>query len=69
MYIRLQTGCYEKLIIKDGISPLCNNEVENEMHFLLKCPQNNDSRQTLFEKAKEIYNSFPMLSVVNKLNF
>ena len=66
--IRLETGRYERLAVNNRICPLCNTEVENEIHVLLNCPQYNDIRQTLFDKAKDINNGFPMLSDVNKLN-
>ena len=67
--IRLETGRYERLAVNNRICPLCNREVENEVHVLLKCPQYTDIRQTLFDKAREINNGFPMLNDENKLIF
>jgi hypothetical protein len=67
--IRLETGRYERLAVNDRKCPLCNTDVENEIHVLLKCPQYVDIRQNLLDKAMYINNGFPLLNDVSKLNF
>ena len=36
--------------------PHCPSNVEDELHFIIKCPQYNESRQALFEIAQERLN-------------
>ena len=70
LQLRIETGRYErpKKPADERICKQCSMaEVEDEAHFLLKCPRHSLLRSTLLEK---IYDpNFEMLNVTEKLKF
>ena len=60
--IKLETGRYEGLPVNDRICPVCNNDVESELHVILECPLYNDVRLRLFEQIAAIKNGILCIS-------
>ena len=59
--IRIETGRYHpRLEEADRICLVCNepNAIENEIHFLLKCPAYDRQRRELFSKIPELDANF-----------
>ena len=54
--IKIETGCYENLVVEESICPFCSNE--DEMHVILDCSVYNDLRITLLDKASDMYPGF-----------
>ena len=49
--LEIQTGCYRKIDYNDRVCKLCNNGIETEEHFLLKCTSLANLREPFIEKA------------------
>ena len=47
-------GRYLDVTLKDQICQLCNNAVEEEIHYLCKCTRYMDYRESLCREAKEV---------------
>ena len=61
--LRVETGRYIGLNANERICTLCtSNEIEDEMHLLLKCSLYDDLRQTLIAKVVEKNDTFLRLS-------
>ena len=57
------TGKYRRLEINERTCNLCNNEeIENEMHFLLHCTSYENERRELFDKARNKNEKFMTLT-------
>ena len=67
--LRLETGRYEGLPVKDRKRPFCPVHVESEMHVLLKCEQYTYLRENLFHKAIPVRPDFNVLSDNEKFIF
>ena len=67
--IRIETGRYEGLDVNSRTCPLCKNGIEDEKHVILQCPQYNDIRQQLFNKAATVNANFTVLNDTDKLVF
>ena len=66
--LRVETGRYIELNANERICTLCtSNEIEDELHLLLKCSLYDDLRQTLIAKAVETNDTFLHLSNIRKL--
>ena len=64
--IRIETGRYEGLDVNSRTCPLCKNGIEDEKHVILQCPQYNDIRQQLFNKAATVNANFTVLNDTDK---
>ena len=51
--IRLETGRYERLEVNDRLCPLCEEDVEDEIHVLLNCKYHQDQRDYLINVFNE----------------
>ena len=70
--IAIETGRYTrpKTQLNERLCKFCNtNSIESETHFLLECELYSDLRQSLFEKALELNDSFINLNSSEKLKF
>ena len=70
--IAIETGRYTrpKTPLNERLCKFCNtNSIESETHFLLECELYSDLRQSLFEKALELNDSFINLNSSEKLKF
>ena len=56
--IKLETGRYEGIPVKDRICPLCNLSVEDELHVILECPTYNVIRNQLFQQLSTVYDIY-----------
>ena len=52
--IRIETGRYEGLDISSRTCPLCKDGIGDGKYVILKCPQYDDIRQQLFNRAATI---------------
>ena len=60
--LKVETGRYEKIPLKDRICTHCSdNEIENEMHVLLHCRLYNDLRYELFQHINALDENFSQL--------
>ena len=72
MPIAIETGRYTrpKTPLNERLCKFCNtNSIHSETHFLLECELYSDLRQSLFEKALELNDSFINLNSSEKLKF
>ena len=67
--IRLETGRYEGLPETERLCPLCQIEIENEEHVLIKCSFYDDIRNDLFNVINLNDASFSELLPCQKLVF
>ena len=68
--IRVETGRYEGLNLEDRICPLCDStEIEDELHFLIKCPVYEDLKIQLYREAVLVNPLFNDLNDTDKLCF
>jgi len=67
--LRLETGRYRGEKEEDRLCVLCDNkEIENEIHFLLKCRMYESERCILFEKVNDRHDGFNNLNDNDKVN-
>ena len=59
----------EQLKVNDRKCPFCIQDVETELHALLKCKEYVDIRNVLFEKASSIESNFRNFTDIEKLKF
>ena len=64
--IRIETGRYERLALEDRLCTNCN-VVESEKHVICECPLYEDLRNSLFDKAKHVIQSFDFLNSEEKM--
>ena len=67
--LHIETGRFRGLDLSDRICPICESEVEDEVHFLCKCPKYNDYRQIMFRKATSINPDFNTIDVFDQFVF
>ena len=67
--LRIETGRYEQLEVNDRKCPFCTQDVETELHALLKCKEYVDIRNILFEKASSLESNFRDFTDIEKLKF
>jgi hypothetical protein len=56
--LMIEKGRHQNIKLFDRTCPFCTGEVENELHFLVKCPTYFHIRQQLLDKIKEITMGF-----------
>ena len=67
--IRLETGRYEKLSVKERVCFVCENVVEDEKHVLTECPLYCDLRQDLYTVLYAYCVDFKDMSDMDKACF
>ena len=67
--LRIETGRYEQLEVHERKCPFCTQDVETELHALLKCKEYVDIRNILFEKASSLESNFSDFTDIEKLKF
>lgn len=65
----IERGRYLKMPVESRICKLCENEVEDEFHFIMSCPALTQSRQELFENITFVVPSFSNMSDCDKFKF
>jgi hypothetical protein len=64
--LKIETGRFRSVPSDKRICELCNlNEIENEIHFVIKCPLYEDLRQTMYG---EIIRFFPNFSTESEMD-
>ena len=67
--LRIETGRHEtpKLALDERLCNKCDsNEIEDEQHCLLTCPNNAKQRFQLINKVKHFYPNFQNLNITDK---
>lgn len=65
-----ENGSLRKLEVNERLCKLCSeNEVEDEIHFLLKCPNYNEERIALLNQAMTLNQNFINLPIAEQLKF
>ena len=67
--LEIEVGRYRDIPLKERICQLCNNAVEDEIHFLCECPRYMDYRESLFKEAKEVDLSFMHMDIFEQFVF
>ena len=67
--LMIEEGRHHNVPIENRICPLCNISVENEFHFVMKCPQFQNLRVNLFEKLSDIVPAFADMNIDDKFKF
>ena len=61
--IRIETGRYENIDIENRLCFNCNDDVEDEKHFLLNCPVYSDIRNVIFNHASIVDENFLQMKI------
>ena len=56
--LMIEKGRYEKLLLGDRSCPFCPDQIENEFHFLIKCPIYHELRNKMLDDIKDIIFDF-----------
>ena len=67
--LNIETGRFRGLDLCDRICPVCDVEVEDEVHFLCKCPKYTEYRNVLFGKASAINPDFHTIDILDQFVF
>ena len=65
----IEKGRHLDLQENQRLCPFCDNKIENEQHFVTKCPTYNVLRQKLFHDITESNNEFNELNEYEKFCF
>ena len=52
--LMIERGRHQNILAHERFCPFCPNHIENEFHFLLKCPTYNNLRKNLYDQIKTI---------------
>ena len=53
-YLMMEKGRHQNMDVRDRLCPFCPDLVENEFHFLIKCPTYRYQRACLFNKINDV---------------
>jgi hypothetical protein len=67
--LEIETGRYKKTVRNERLCKMCSTSVEDELHFLLKCPLLEGRRTLLTTKLSTICPSFEKLNDLDKFYF
>ena len=66
-HLQIEAGWHSNIPIEARICQFCQLGIENEVHFLLKCPLNHELREKLFQKLTLTIPHFNVLNNQDKL--
>ena len=68
--LKIETGRYERKPREERICQRCNNnQIEDEIHFLLACPNYTEARSNLTSFCEKNYKNFNKLDIINKFKW
>merc|ERR1712121_249686 len=67
--LQIEVGRYRNIELSQRICPMCNLEVEDEIHFLLTCNSYAEIRSKLFKDASSFDCLFSNFNVFEKFTF
>ena len=67
--LKIETGRHQKLPISERLCPTCENEIEDEAHFLIKCGLYQESRKPLLKLCRDIKPNFQYFTIMQKFVF
>ena len=67
--LEVERGRYKGLEFNERICKLCNNSVEDEIHYLLQCPSLTQARNTVLEEISNKYVNFKNLDNFSKFTW
>ena len=62
-------GRHKQLPIENRLCPLCNQDVEDEYHFMTQCRNLNKTRTSLFNKITDVIPDFINLNNTDKFKY
>ena len=65
----MSIGRHKGLGINEWLCPFCENKIETEQHFLIRCEKFKPHREEFFAGIKEIDNDFDNLDENEKTSF
>jgi hypothetical protein len=66
--LMLEKGRHRKIDLENRVCPLCKFEVEDELHFTIKCTKLQELRNKFYQKISDIIHSFYNLSDTEKFH-
>ena len=66
--LMLEKGRHRKIDLENRVCPLCKFEVEDELHFTIKCTKLQELRNKFYQKISDILHSFYNLSDTEKFH-
>jgi hypothetical protein len=64
----IERGRHRKIDLENRLCPLCKFEVEDELHFTIKCTKFQELRNKIYLKISDILHSFYNLSDTDKFH-
>jgi hypothetical protein len=64
----IEKGRHRKIDLENRLCPLCKFEVEDELHFTIKCTKLQELRNKFYQKISDILPSFYNLSDTEKFH-
>ena len=64
--LQIEIGRFRNLALGDRICPVCNDGVEDEIHFLCQCPAYDDYRNILFRSIHGAYADFDQWDIFDQ---
>ena len=64
--LQIEVGRFRNLQLHERICPICNSDVEDEIHFLCQCSLYNHLRASLFQSAYDEEPNFAHMDLVDK---
>lgn len=64
----IEKGTHRKIDLENRLCPLCKFEVEDELHFTIKCTKLQELRNKFYQKISDILPSFYNLSDTDKFH-
>jgi hypothetical protein len=62
LWLMIEKGRHRKIDLENRLCPLCKFEVEDELHFTIKCTKLQELRNKFYQKISDILPSFYNLS-------
>jgi hypothetical protein len=66
--LMLEKGRHRNIDLENRVCPLCKFEVEDELHFTIKCTKLQELRNKFYQKISDILHSFYNLSDTEKFH-
>ena len=67
--LSIETGRYHNSVQTNRLCPICHTDIEDEFHFILKCPMYNDLRKLyikpFYYERPPVFKSIHLFTTVN----
>ena len=65
----IEEGRFNTIPLENRLCPLCNADIENEMHLILKCVKLDEERKSMFTEIENCLPSFGTMGTTEKFKF